>query len=77
MWDGPYGDGSSRKYLMASVNQSLRRTGLEYFDIFYTHRYDPNTPVEETMQALVDIGRQGKALISGFLNILLCRPALR
>ena len=65
MWDGPYGDGSSRKYLMASVNQSLRRTGLEYFDIFYTHRYDPNTPVEETMQALVDIVRQGKALYIG------------
>lgn len=65
MWEGPYGDGSSRKYLMASINQSLKRTGLEYFDIFYTHRYDPNTPVEETMQALVDIVRQGKALYIG------------
>lgn len=65
MWEGPYGDGSSRKYLMASINQSLKRTGLEYFDIFYTHRYDPNTPVEETMQALVDIVRQGKALYVG------------
>ncbi len=65
MWDGPYGDGSSRKYLMASINQSLKRTGLEYFDIFYSHRYDPNTPVEETMQALVDIVRQGKALYAG------------
>ena len=65
MWEGPYGDGSSRKCLMASINQSLRRTGLEYFDIFYTHRYDPNTPVEETMQALVDIVRQGKALYIG------------
>ena len=65
MWDGPYGDGSSRKYLMASINQSLKRTGLEYFDIFYTHRYDPYTPVEETMQALVDIVRQGKALYIG------------
>ncbi len=65
MWDGPYGDGSSRKYLMASINQSLKRTGLEYFDIFYSHRYDPNTPVEETMQALVDIVRQGKALYIG------------
>lgn len=65
MWEGPYGDGSSRKYLMASVNQSLKRTGLEYFDIFYSHRYDPNTPVEETMQALVDIVRQGKALYIG------------
>ncbi len=65
MWDGPYGDGSSRKYLMASINQSLKRTGLDYFDIFYSHRYDPNTPVEETMQALVDIVRQGKALYAG------------
>jgi L-glyceraldehyde 3-phosphate reductase len=49
MWPGPYGDGSSRKNLMASINQSLRRTGLEYFDIFYTHRYDGVTPVEETV----------------------------
>lgn len=65
MWEGPYGDGSSRKYLMASINQSLKRTGLEYFDIFYSHRYDSNTPVEETMQALVDIVRQGKALYVG------------
>lgn len=65
MWDGPYGDGSSRKYLMASINQSLKRTGLEYFDIFYSHRYDPNTPVEETMQALADIVKQGKALYVG------------
>jgi len=65
MWDGPYGDGSSRKYLMASINQSLKRTGLDYFDIFYSHRYDPDTPVEETMQALVDIVRQGKALYAG------------
>lgn len=65
MWDGPYGDGSSRKNLMASINQSLKRTELDYFDIFYSHRYDPNTPVEETMQALVDIVRQGKALYVG------------
>lgn len=65
MWEGPYGDGSSRKYLMASINQSLKRTGQDYFDIFYSHRYDPNTPVEETMQALVDIVRQGKALYVG------------
>lgn len=65
MWDGPYGDGSSRKYLMASIDQSLKRIGLDYFDIFYTHRYDPNTPIEETMQALVDIVRQGKALYIG------------
>ncbi|MCW1735050.1 aldo/keto reductase [Anaerorudis cellulosivorans] len=65
MWPGPYGDGSSRKYLMASIDQSLQRTGLEYFDIFYSHRYDPHTPVEETMQALVDIVHQGKALYVG------------
>ena len=55
MWPGPYGDGSSRKNLMASLNQSLQRTGLEYFDIFYSHRYDGVTPVEETMQTLIDI----------------------
>lgn len=65
MWPGPYGDGSSRKNLMASINQSLKRTGLEYFDIFYSHRYDGVTPVEETMQALVDIAKQGKALYIG------------
>ena len=65
MWPGPYGDGSSRKSLMASINQSLKRTGLEYFDIFYTHRYDGETPVEETMQALIDIVKQGKALYVG------------
>jgi len=65
MWPGPYGDGSSRKNLMASINQSLKRTGLEYFDVFYSHRYDGVTPVEETMQALIDIVRQGKALYVG------------
>lgn len=65
MWAGPYGGNSSRKNLMASVNQSLRRTGLEYFDIFYTHRYDEVTPVEETVQALIDIVRQGKSLYVG------------
>ncbi|MDR1090112.1 MAG: aldo/keto reductase [Prevotella sp.] len=65
MWNGPYGDGGSRKYIMASIDQSLKRTGLEYFDIFYSHRYDPQTPIEETMQALVDIVRQGKALYIG------------
>jgi L-glyceraldehyde 3-phosphate reductase len=68
MWDGPYGDGGSRKYLIASCDQSLKRTGLEYFDIFYSHRYDPNTPIEETMQALVDIVRAGKALYVGISN---------
>ena len=65
MWDGPYGDGGSRKYLMASINQSLKRTGLEYFDIFYSHRYCPDTPLEETVQALIDIVKQGKALYIG------------
>ncbi len=65
MWAGPYGDGSSRKNLMASIDQSLRRTGVEYFDIFYSHRYDGVTPVEETMQALIDIVKQGKALYVG------------
>ena len=65
MWVGPYGDGSSRKNLMASIDQSLRRTGLEYFDIFYSHRYDGVTPVEETIQTLIDIVKQGKALYVG------------
>ena len=61
----PYGGNSSRKNLMASIDQSLRRTGLDYFDIFYSHRYDGVTPVEETMQALIDIVKQGKALYVG------------
>ncbi len=65
MWDGPYGDGGSRKYMMASLNQSLKRTGLEYFDIFYSHRYCPETPLEETVQTLIDIVKQGKALYVG------------
>lgn len=65
MWDGPYGDGGSRKYLMASLHQSLKRTGLEYFDIFYSHRYCPETPLEETVQTLIDIVKQGKALYVG------------
>ncbi|MCQ2166361.1 MAG: aldo/keto reductase [Bacteroidales bacterium] len=68
MWPGPYGDGGSRKYLMASLDQSLKRMGLEYVDIFYSHRYDPETPIEETMQALVDIVRSGKALYAGISN---------
>lgn len=67
-WDGPYGNGGSRKYMIASCDQSLKRTGLEYFDIFYSHRYDPQTPIEETMQALVDIVRAGKALYAGISN---------
>lgn len=65
MWPGVYGTGSSRKNLIASCDQSLKRTGLEYFDVFYSHRYDGITPVEETMQALVDIVRSGKALYAG------------
>lgn len=65
MWPGPYGDGSSRKYLMASLDQSLRRLQLDYVDIFYSHRYDPTTPLEETMSALSDAVRQGKALYVG------------
>ena len=65
MWPGVYGTGSSRKNIIASCDQSLRRTGLEYFDVFYSHRYDDVTPVEETMQALVDLVRQGKALYVG------------
>ena len=65
MWAGPYGGNSSRKNLMASIDQSLRRTGLEYFDIFYTHRYDGVTTVEETIQALIDIVKRGKALYIG------------
>ena len=65
MWPGPYGDGSSRKYLLSSLDQSLRRMRLEYVDIFYSHRYDPNTPLEETMSALSDTVKQGKALYVG------------
>lgn len=65
MWEGPYGCGSSRKMLMASIDDSLRRMNLDYVDIFYSHRYDPETPIDETMQALVDIVRQGKALYVG------------
>lgn len=65
MWPGVYGDGSSRKNLIASCDQSLRRMGLDYVDVFYSHRYDGVTPIEETMQALVDIVRSGKALYAG------------
>lgn len=68
MWPGPYGIGGSRKYLMASLDQSLKRMGLEYVDIFYSHRPDPDTPLEETMGALADIVRQGKALYVGISN---------
>ena len=65
MWPGPYGDGSSRKYLIASLNQSLKRLNVEYVDIFYSHRYDATTPLEETMDALSDMVKQGKALYIG------------
>lgn len=65
MWPGPYGEWGSRKYLIASCDQSLRRTGLEYFDIFYSHRPDPDTPLEETLGALDHLVRQGKALYVG------------
>ena len=68
MWPGPYGNWGSRKYLMASLDQSLKRMGLEYVDIFYSHRPDPETPIEETMGALADIVRQGKALYVGISN---------
>ena len=68
MWPGPYGNWGSRKYLMASLDQSLKRMHLDYVDLFYSHRYDPETPLEETLQTLVDIVRAGKALYVGISN---------
>lgn len=68
MWKGPYGEWGSRKHLIASLDQSLKRMGIEYVDIFYSHRYDPNTPLEETMGALSDMVRQGKAIYAGLSN---------
>jgi L-glyceraldehyde 3-phosphate reductase len=68
MWEGPYGEWGSRKYLVASLNQSLKRMGLDYVDIFYSHRFDPNTPLEETMMALDHIVKSGKALYAGISN---------
>lgn len=68
MWDGPYGDGGSRKYLLSSLDQSLRRLGLDYVDIFYSHRMDPHTPLEETMGALDTAVRSGRALYAGISN---------
>jgi L-glyceraldehyde 3-phosphate reductase len=65
MWEGPYGNWGSRKYLMSSLDQSLKRMRLDYVDLFYSHRYDPETPLEETLQALVDVVKQGKALYVG------------
>ncbi|MHC4904675.1 MAG: aldo/keto reductase, partial [Planctomycetota bacterium] len=68
MWGGPYGDWGSKKYLMASLDQSLKRMGLDYVDIFYSHRPDPETPLEETMESLAQAVRQGKALYAGVSN---------
>ena len=68
MWPGPYGDWGSKKYLISSLDQSLKRMGLDYVDIFYSHRFDPDTPLEETMEALAQIVRQGKALYVGISN---------
>ena len=76
MWPGPYGDWGSRKYLLASLDQSLRRMGLEYVDIFYSHRPDPETPVEETMSALDRAVRSGKALYAGISNYNPAQTAL-
>ncbi|MCY7412089.1 MAG: aldo/keto reductase, partial [Salinibacterium sp.] len=68
MWEGPYGEWGSRKYLLASLDQSLKRTGLDYFDIFYSHRPDPETPIDETMGALASAVHAGKALYVGVSN---------
>lgn len=73
MWSGPYGEWGSRKYLLSSLDQSLQRMGLDYVDIFYSHRLDPDTPLEETMGALASAVRQGKALYAGISNY---RPAM-
>jgi L-glyceraldehyde 3-phosphate reductase len=70
MWPGPYGEGSSRKYLLASLDQSLRRMGLDYVDIFYSHRFDPETPLEETASALATAVQQGKALYAGISSYM-------
>jgi L-glyceraldehyde 3-phosphate reductase len=75
MWPGPYGDGGSRKYLLASLDQSLGRMGLEYVDIFYSHRPDPETPLEETMGALATAVHQGKALYAGISSYSAARTA--
>ncbi|BDZ49960.1 hypothetical protein GCM10025867_22010 [Frondihabitans sucicola] len=77
MWPGPYGDGGSRKYLLSSLDASLSRMGLDYVDIFYSHRPDPETPIEETMGALATAVRQGKALYAGISNYSPSRPKPR
>ncbi len=68
MWAGPYGDGGSKKYLISSLDQSLKRMGLDYVDIYYHHRFDPETPLEESMEALIQVHRQGKAIYVGISN---------
>jgi L-glyceraldehyde 3-phosphate reductase len=75
MWPGPYGEWGSRKYLLASLDQSLRRLGLDYVDIFYSHRFDPDTPLEETMSALATAVAQGKALYAGISSYSSARTA--
>jgi L-glyceraldehyde 3-phosphate reductase len=75
MWPGPYGEGGSRKYLLASLDQSLRRMGLDYVDIFYSHRFDPDTPLDETMSALTAAVHQGKALYVGISSYSSARTA--
>src|SRR5687767_6013180 len=75
MWPGPYGDRGSRKYLLASLDQSLDRMGLDYVDIFYSHRFDPETPLEETMGALDAAVRQGKALYAGISSYSAAKTA--
>src|SRR5206468_7326463 len=75
MWPGPYGIWGSRKYLLASLDQSLRRLGLDYVDIFYSHRFDPETPLEETMGALDTAVRQGKALYAGISSYSAAKTA--
>ena len=76
MWPGPYGEWGSRKYMLLSLDQSLKRMGLEYVDIFYSHRFDPQTPLEETMGALESAIKQGKAPLCGHL-FLLCKEDRR
>ena len=75
MWPGPYGEWGSRKYLLASCDQSLKRMGLDYVDIFYSHRFDPDTPLEETMGALDTAVRSGRALYVGISSLLARKTA--
>ena len=70
MWPGPYGEWGSRKYILASLDQSLKRMGVEYFDLFYSHRFDPDTPLDETLGALDTAVKQGKALYAGISSYL-------